>query len=79
MYYKMNFYIFYIKGIDAEDCKSAAKLIGFKVFINEFVAFTKLGSVITFRDGIIKNGTYPLYRNGTLVVPSDLPMVWNVS
>jgi hypothetical protein len=46
------------------------------VFI--FKAFTKLGTVITFRDGIIANGTYELYRNGTLHVPSDYPMLWNV-
>jgi hypothetical protein len=42
-------------------------------------AFTKLGAVRIFRDGIIANGTYELYRNGTLQVPADYPMLWNVN
>jgi hypothetical protein len=41
-------------------------------------AYTKLGTVIKFRDGIIENGTFPLYRNGTLKVPDEYPMIWNV-
>ena len=64
----------------AEDCLSVAKLIGFKVFVNELVAYKKLGNVIDFRNEIIKNGTYDLYRNGTLPIPSnsDFAMIWNV-
>lgn len=69
----------FLMGVSSEDCESVAKLVGFKVFINEFVAFTKLGSVITFRDQVISNGTFPLYKNGTLPLPVDLPfMIWNV-
>ncbi len=66
------------KGVESEDCGSVAKLVGFKVFVNEFVAYTKLGATINFRDGIIANHTYPLYRNGTLPLPADIQMIWNV-
>lgn len=68
----------FLMGVESEDCKSVAKLVGFKVFVNEFVAYTKLGTVISFRDGITANGTLPLYRNGTLPLPNELPMIWNV-
>ena len=34
-------------GVDNSDCRKVAELIGFKVFINEFVAYTELGKLIT--------------------------------
>ena len=37
-----------------------------------------IGSIITFRDEIIANGTFPLYKNGTLPLPKDISMIWNV-
>jgi nucleoside permease NupC len=52
----------FLMGVSGEDCRSVAKLVGFKVFVNEFVAYTKLGAVIDFRDQIIANGTFPLYK-----------------
>jgi nucleoside permease NupC len=45
-----------------EDCLSVAKLVGLKIFVNEFVAYTKLGSVIDFRNEIIANGSFPLFK-----------------
>ncbi|RNA39663.1 solute carrier family 28 member 3 [Brachionus plicatilis] len=67
----------FLMGAESEDCKSIAKLVGFKVFVNEFVAFTKLGAVVNFRNEIIANGTEILYRNGTLPIPTGMPMIWN--
>ena len=50
------------------------------MFVNEFVAFTKLGHVIEFRKNIIANQTLMEYRNGTRLLPNDMPyMIWNVS
>ena len=55
------------------------KLVGLKILVNEFFAYTKLGAMIKFRDAIIANGTFPLYRNGTLPLPQDMPFIWDVS
>ena len=65
-------------GTAAEDCSSLAKLIGIKVFVNEFVAYNYLGDTIRFRNEIIANSTYDLYRNGTFPLPDNLFMMWNV-
>ena len=48
--------------------------------MNELVAYKKLGNIIDFRDAIIKNGTFDLYKNGTLPLPTgnDFSMIWNV-
>ena len=55
-------------------------MIRWSLFIFFFYkAYTKLGAVVDFRNGIIQNGTEPLYRNGTLPLPHDLPMIWNVN
>ena len=51
-----------MQGVSGEDSLNVAKLVGYKVFVNEFVAYTKLGAVVDFRNGIIANGTFPLYR-----------------
>ena len=55
-----------------------AKLVGTKVFVNELVAFSKLGKTTRFRDEIIANGTFDLYRNGTYALPNDIVRIWNV-
>lgn len=39
----------FVMGIDAADCRKVAELIGFKTFINEFVAYTELGTLIKNR------------------------------
>ena len=61
-----------------EDCRSVSKLIGTKIFVNEFVAYEKLGTMIKFREGIIANGTYDLYYNGTLSLPAG-GVIWSVT
>ena len=66
-------------GIYSEDCKSASKLIGYKVFLNNIMTFQKLGQSIKFRDAIIANGTFELFRNGSLPVPQDIEVLWGVS
>ena len=65
-------------GVSPEDCFSVAKLVGYKVFLNELFAFSKLGTTSNFRKEIISNNTFELYKNGTLPLPNDLIMVWNV-
>lgn len=66
-------------GVPIEDCLAVGKLVGLKTFINEFVAYKDLGETINFRRQVLTNNTYNLYRNGTLSVPSDVSMIWNVS
>ena len=36
----------YVMGVDVSDCRKVAELIGFKVFINELVAYKELGKLI---------------------------------
>lgn len=43
------------------------------------MTFKKLGESINFRDAIIANGTFELFRNGTLPVPQDIEVLWNVN
>ncbi len=69
--------IFTLKGVNIEDCRSVSKLIGTKIFVNEFVAYEKLGTMIKFREAIINNGTYELYYNGTLSLPAE-GVIWSV-
>ncbi len=68
-----------VMGTAAEDCLAVGKLIGIKVILNELIAYKNLGATIKFRDAIRTNGTYELFRNGTLPIPSDITMIWNVS
>ncbi len=68
------------KGVELEDCKVVSKLIGIKIFVNEFVAYSKLGKMIEFRKNITDSGLYELYKNGTYSLPDDVEsMVWNVN
>lgn len=75
-------YLFYpfafLMGIIPEDCKSVSKLIGMKVFVNEFVAYAELGKTIQFRDDIIRTGLFDAYKNGSIALPNDVYMIWNV-
>ena len=65
-------------GVDREDVLTVAKLLAKKMFIHEMVAYAELGNAITFREQIIKNGTFELYRNGTYSLPFRGPVIWNV-
>ncbi|CAF0726574.1 unnamed protein product [Brachionus calyciflorus] len=73
-------YIFYpfvfLMGVSINDVQTVSKLIGIKMFVNEFAAFFELGKAIKFRDSIIENGLYNAYKNGSLPLPNDLYMVW---
>jgi pyrimidine nucleoside transport protein len=66
-------------GVPIEDCLSVAKLIGIKTFINEFVAYKELGSSIEFRNSMFAKNLTDSYRNGTITVPANIPMIWNVN
>ena len=69
----------YLMGVNSEDCGSVSKLIGIKIFVNEFVAFSDLGNMIKFRNDIIADGTFDLYRNGELPLPEGQSIIWDVS
>lgn len=68
----------YLMGVNSEDCGSVSKLIGIKIFVNEFVAFSDLGNMIKFRNDIIADGTFDLYRNGELPLPDGQSIIWDV-
>ncbi|CAF1253529.1 unnamed protein product [Adineta steineri] len=68
-----------IIGIPLQDCLLASKLIGIKVSLNEFIAYQELGKIRQLRNELILNHTFPLYLNGTLILPDDIPMLWNDS
>lgn len=65
-------------GVPKEDSIVVARALAKKVFINEFVSYGELGQAISFRETIIRNGTYDLYRNGTIPVPIPDIMIWQV-
>jgi pyrimidine nucleoside transport protein len=65
-------------GVPIDDCLSVSKLLGLKTFINEFVAYKDLGDVINFRNEILKNGTQELYKNGSMPIPNNIAMIWQV-
>lgn len=49
-------------GVDVEDCRTVAGLIGTKTFLNEFIAYEELGVLIGNQDQLdahtAKNGTW---------------------
>jgi nucleoside permease NupC len=75
---KILFHNIINKGVNVDDCQAVSKLIGYKIFLNEFVAYQKLGNIIDFRNKIIANNTIIFYKNGTLPLPNSLDMIWNV-
>lgn len=66
-----------LMGVKPEDCLSIGKLVGYKIFLNEFVAYQKLGEIITLRDSLVANGTFDLYHNGTMKLAANKSIVWN--
>jgi hypothetical protein len=62
--------------VETEDCEVVSRLIGMKIFVNEFVAYTELGKIIRFREKILANGSFDhFYANPTELAQ---PMIWNV-
>ena len=59
-------------GVAVADCRKVAELIGIKIFINEYVAFTELGQIIDntviFND---YNGTYEETWSGIYLVDTN--------
>lgn len=71
-----DYSIYFYQGVSSSDVKNVSKMIGIKMFVNEFAAFEELGKAIRFRESIKLNGTFDLYKNGTLSVPNEIYMVW---
>ncbi|XP_041367546.1 solute carrier family 28 member 3-like [Gigantopelta aegis] len=71
--------IAYTMGVDPVDCRRVAKLIGFKTFTNEFVAYIEMGKLLD--NGKVFNN-YTLGLNNTNWHLSDMDVVlddWNVT
>jgi pyrimidine nucleoside transport protein len=51
-----------VMGVDVDDCRKVAQLIGTKTFLNEFVAYQELGGLIdnrkSFDNHVANNGTW---------------------
>lgn len=72
----MEFKIIFLKGVSPIDVKNVSKLIGIKMFVNEFAAFGELGKAIQFRTNITESGLLENYKNGSLPIPNGIFMVW---
>lgn len=62
--------------MDTEDCEVVSRLIGTKIFVNEFVAYTDLGKMIKFREAIISNGSFDHFYSNQAELAE--PIIWNV-
>ena len=73
----------FLMGVYVDDCQQVSKLIGYKIFVNEFFAYDKLGKIIKYRQNLIDTGVFDQlfeqYKNGSYQVPSSQPIIWNVS
>ncbi|RMZ94991.1 hypothetical protein BpHYR1_000196, partial [Brachionus plicatilis] len=56
-------------GVNIEDCKAVSKLIGIKIFVTEFLAYSHMGKMVAVRNELIKNGLLDSYLNGTYSLP----------
>jgi len=61
----------FLMGVYVDDCQQVSKLIGYKVFVNEFFAYDKLGKIIKYRQSLIDNGSFEFYRNGIVHIISS--------
>ena len=69
----------FLMGVAVEDCRAVSRLIGTKIFVNEFVAYTELGKTIMFiKNNITDDVILASYKNGTLTIPNDITMIWEV-
>lgn len=54
--------IAFLMGADVADCPKVAELLGVKTFVNEYLAYSQLGDLISNRlrwqEHIANNGTY---------------------
>lgn len=52
----------FLMGVDSENCRKVAELIGIKTFLNEFIAYTTLGELV---DNRLKFEQYTTLYNTT--------------
>lgn len=66
-------------GVGPEDCRKVAELIGYKTFINEFVAFTELGVLIENTETFdAYNGTWTEINDDIYLQDSNQTLVGGV-
>jgi hypothetical protein len=66
-------------GTPLRDCLSVGKLLGIKVFVNEYVAYYELGKVLDFRNAVSINSTVSFEQyDPTLQIPDGVAMIWHV-
>lgn len=58
----------FLMGVDTQDCRRVAQLIGYKTFTNEFVAYIEMGK-------LLDNGK--VYSNYTATFGPDAPIEHN--
>ena len=66
-------------GVEHEDSLVVGRLLAKKIFVSEFISYQELGLAINFRNEMIVNGTFELYKNGSRSIPTGTPVIWNVS
>lgn len=64
--------------MNIQDCKAVSKLIGIKIFVTEFLAYSQMGKMVNVRDQLIKNGLLESYLNGTYILPSGSDIIIHV-
>jgi len=56
--------VVFLLGVPVSDCRVVARLLGIKVFVNEFIAYSDLGHVranrMAFESHVANNGTWRL-------------------
>ena len=65
-------------GVDVSNCRKVGELIGFKIFINEFVAYTELGKLIANRQVLDAYTGAWNWVNGDIVMESGRILIGGV-
>ncbi len=68
-----------VMGVELDDCRQVAKLIGIKTFLNEFVAYGELGELINNRaaldEHVNNNGTWYYEGDDIILVDTNVTLI----
>ena len=64
-----------VMGVTLKDCRKVAELLGFKIFTNEFLAYTELSKIINNRHVYdnytrVYNSSGRILNNGDVYLPA---------
>lgn len=69
----------YVMGVPTGDCGKVAGLIGVKVFVNEFVAFTELGVYIDNTDKFNRyTGNWTMSNDDIFLIETNTTLVGGI-